>query len=383
MTPQLNSAKLDELVATIEEDIARGDYDGAVALVARDGQVGLHQAIGHSDLAAGRETRIDDVFHLMSITKQLTTVVVLQAIEQGKFTLDTRVAQVIPEFGVKGKHTITVYHLLTHKSGMNEELPAALPPGHHVNIPALVAAVSAERLQHRPGTVVTYNAYAAHAILAEMVCRLDPQKRPFRDILRDELFIPLGMNDTSLSLRADIAARRVPIVARFAEGGLFEPEAFDALNLLATEEAEFAAAGAMGTAMDVFRFSEMMRRGGELENNRFLSTGMVANAISNHTGEQSNDIFDWAREIHGWPDWPAYIGLTFFLRGEGIFPTHMGHTTSPGTFCGEGAGSTLFWVDPERDLSFVFLSAGIMDEADNILRCQKLSDIVVAAADEK
>jgi len=378
----LNQARLDQLIDTMASDIDARTYDGGVVLVARDGEIALHSAIGYSDRDAGRDAQLDDVFHLMSITKQLTTVAVLRAIEAGKFALDTRVAEIIPEFGVKGKHNITVYHLLTHKSGMNEELPAALPPGRHVIIDELVAAVSDERLQRRPGSVVTYNAYAAHAILAAMVCRLDEADRPFREILREEIFEPLGMNSTSLSLRPDLAARRVPIVARFDEGGLFEPEAFNALNLLATEEAEFAAAGAIGTAMDVFRFSEMMRRGGELEGHRCLSEAMVENAVRNHTGDQPNDIFAWAREIHDWPDWPAYIGLTFFLRGEGVFPTHMGHNTSPGTFCGEGAGSTLFWVDPERDLTFVCLTAGIMDEADNILRFQSLSDIVVAAADE-
>jgi CubicO group peptidase (beta-lactamase class C family) len=376
----LNQAALEELVNTIEGDIATKQYDGAVVLVAQHGNIALHRAIGHSDLANGRKTRLDDVFHLMSITKQMTTVVVLQAIERGQFSLDTKIAEIIPEFGIKGKNNITVYHLLTHMSGMNEELPAALKPGEHINIKALVAAVSDERLQRRPGSVVCYNPYAAHAILAEMICRQDREQRPFRKILNDELFQPLAMHDSSLCLRPEIAERRVPIVARFGDGGLFEPEAFNAMNLLATEEAEFAAAGAMGTAMDVFRFTEMLRRGGELDGCRILSQAMVADATRNHTGQQSNDIFDWAREIHNWPDWPAYIGLTFFLRGEGIFPTHMGHNTSPGTFCGEGAGSTLFWVDTERDLSFIFLSAGIMDEAENILRCQKLSDIVVSAA---
>jgi len=57
----------------------------------------------------------------------------------------------------------------------------------------------------------------------------------------------------------------------------------------------------------------------------------------------------------------------------------MGLTTSPGTYSGQGAGSTLFWVDPERDLTFIFLSAGVLEDSDNIIRFQKLSDLVVAA----
>jgi CubicO group peptidase (beta-lactamase class C family) len=203
----LNQAALEELVNAIEGDITEGQYDGAVVLVAQHGDIALHQAIGHSDLANCRKTRLDDVFHLMSITKQMTTVVVLQAIERGLFSLDTKITEVIPEFGVKGKNNITVYHLLTHMSGMNEELPAALAPGGHINIQALVAAVSDERLQRRPGTVVCYNPYAAHAILAEMVCRIDDRQRPFRQILNDELFQPLAMHDSSLSLRPDIAGR--------------------------------------------------------------------------------------------------------------------------------------------------------------------------------
>jgi CubicO group peptidase (beta-lactamase class C family) len=57
----------------------------------------------------------------------------------------------------------------------------------------------------------------------------------------------------------------------------------------------------------------------------------------------------------------------------------MGHCSSPGTYSGQGAGSTIFWVDPERDLTFVCLTAGVLEDSDNILRFQRLSDMVVAA----
>jgi len=44
-----------------------------------------------------------------------------------------------------------------------------------------------------------------------------------------------------------------------------------------------------------------------------------------------------------------------------------------------GAGSTIFWVDPERDLTFVCLTAGLIEESASIMRFQRLSDMVVAA----
>lgn len=373
----LNSQRLSLLRDTIAKDITNEIYHGAVVLVAHHGDIQMHEAIGNSDKQ--RPTQLDDVFSLMSITKQFTTVLVLSVIEQGHFALNTRVADIIPEFGVKGKNNITVYQLLTHMSGMNPELPANLEPGGHISIEKLVAAASEERLHHRPGRTVCYNPYSAHSILAEMVVRTDPGARQFGRIMDEDLFVPLQMQSSSLSTRPELKERKVPIMPAFDQGGLFDPEAFIAMNQLVIEGAEFAAAGAIGSAMDLFRFTEMLRQGGSYQGQNILSRSMVKHAVTNQTGTMPNDIFDFAREMHAWPDWPAYIGLTFFLRGEGVFPTPMGHNTSPATFCGEGAGSTLFWVDPEKDLTFICLTAGIMDEAENILRFQRLSDIVVSA----
>jgi len=377
--PGLDPNAIGRLVKTIEQDISQELYDGAVFILARHGKVAVHEAIGHTDLANKRAARKDDVFHLMSVTKQLTAAIVLAAIDRGDFTLTTKVSEVIPEFGVKGKQNVTVGHLLTQTSGLNAELPFLVPMDQVANIKVLVSAVCNERLHHIPGRMVSYNATTAHALMAEMVCRLDEAKRPFRQIMDDDLFEPLGMKDTSLVLRPDLAERRVPIVARYATPGLFDPVVLEASNYLFTEETEFPAGGAIGTASDLFRFTEMLRRGGELDGIRILSPGIIKNATMNHTGSLSNDIWDYAREMRGWPDWPAYLGLSFFLRGEGIFPTSIGTSTSPGTYSGQGTGSTIFWVDPERDLTFVCLTAGVIEDGDNILRFQKLSDMVVAA----
>lgn len=252
-------------------------------------------------------------------------------------------------------------------------------PHQFLDIRELVKAASAERIFRRPGRVVSYNAMTAQAVLAEMVCRLDAKERRFPQLLREEVFEPLGMGDTSLVLRADLKSRRVPIVARYTREGLFDPKMLESMNMMFTDKAEFPAGGAIGTASDLFRFTEMLRRGGELDGVRLLSKSILAQALTNQTGALPNDIFDYAREMRGWPDFPAHIGLTFFLRGEGLFPTPMGHLTSPGTYSGQGAGSTLFWVDPIRDLTFICLSAGVLEDSDSILRFQRLSDLVVSA----
>jgi CubicO group peptidase (beta-lactamase class C family) len=59
----------------------------------------------------------------------------------------------------------------------------------------------------------------------------------------------------------------------------------------------------------------------------------------------------------------------------------FGTLASPRTHGHQGAGSGVVWVDPARDLCFAMLSAGVMHEADNIERFQRLSDMALAASD--
>lgn len=375
----LSPDALRRLYRTIEADIQGELYDGAVWIVARHGKIAIHEALGHSHKVKQRATRRDDAFHLMSISKQLSTIPVLAAIDRGALALTTPIAEIIPEFGKKGKQNITVFHLLTHTSGLNGELPAMIMPHQFLDVRELVKLVSHERLFRRPGRVVSYNAMSAQAVLAEVVCRLDGRERRFPQLLQEDLFTPLGMHDTSLTLRSDLRERRVPIVARYRREGLFDPNMLESMNAMFSEKAEFPAGGAIGTAADVWRFAEFLRRGGELDGTRLLSPQVLGTALTNQTGNLPNDIFDYAREMRGWPDFPAYIGLTFFLRGEGTFPTPMGQLASKDTYSGQGSGSTLFWVDPVRDLTFVCLTAGAMEDSDSILRFQKLSDIVHSA----
>jgi CubicO group peptidase (beta-lactamase class C family) len=81
----LDPDRLSRLREAVEEDTARGLYDGAVFLVARHGKVVMHEAVGHTDLAKKRKANHEDVFFIMSLTKQMTAVRVLMDIERGKF----------------------------------------------------------------------------------------------------------------------------------------------------------------------------------------------------------------------------------------------------------------------------------------------------------
>jgi CubicO group peptidase (beta-lactamase class C family) len=370
-------ALLARVPAAIEDDVARERYDGAVLLVARAGTVVLHRAIGWTDRACGRRARLDDVFCAFSITKTLTAAMVLRRVDRGELALTTPIAELIPEFGTRGKQNVTVAHLLTHSSGIMSA-PPPVPPETFGDFGAIVAAICEQPLEALPGTEVTYSALNAHAILAEVVRRLAGGRRRFRELLEEEVLGPLAMRDTWLGLRADLASRRVPIVVRDRSPGLFAPDLLEAFNVLLDEAAEIPAAGALTTAADLFRFAESLRTGADP---RLLSPALMRLATTNHTGLRPNRLWNYARELRGWGEFPAFIGLTFWLRGTGIFPTPFGTLASPGTFGHPGAGSTIYWVDPERALTFVLLTAGLIEETRSVERFQRVADLVFASLD--
>ena len=377
----LREDRLEHLRATIADDIARGRYHGAVVCVGRHGEIGLHAAVGHGYREQRTPLALDSVFSLFSLTKAFTNVLVFQAVEQGRLALSTKVSSVIPDFAGGGRETLTIYHLMTHSTG----LPSVFTPrpGMYIDhLDEVVAAICESVHAVEPaGGKVNYSPMVAHALMGEMVRRTDPEGRRYRQIVQDEIFTPLTMADSSVGLRRDLRARK--IVPDFLAGGPLQHLGHSDLGpngAFEEEDAEMPWVGVVSTAHDMFRFVEMLRRGGELDGARLLSPAILDQATCNRTGDKPNELYMQLALARGWAPYPAYIGIGFSLRGEAICHHQFGTLTSPRTFGNHGAGSTLFWVDPERDLTFVCLTAGVMDEGDNIERFQRLSDIAISAA---
>lgn len=373
--------RLAHLRCVIAEDVAAGRYYGAVIAVARAGHLRLHDAIGHADAAGSRPLRLDSVFSIFSVTKAITNVLVLRSIELGRFALTTRISDLIPEFSGGLRNEITVHHLLTHTSGL--PIVFAIKPDMYIDrLDEVVAAVCANiHPAEPPGERVAYSPLANHALLGEALRRTDPNRRSYRAIVHEDLLAPLKMSDTSVGLRPDLRARHVvpdfrgnfPIThpghSNLGPNGAFEEE-----------DAEMPWVGVASTVPDMFRFAEMLRRRGELDGAQILSPATLELATRNWTGEKPNELYKARFQQRGWPPAPAYLGLGFALRGTAVCHHLFGTLTSAGTFGNHGAGSTLYWIDPARDVTFVCLTAGVMDSLDNIERFQRLSDIAVSAA---
>jgi SSS family transporter len=110
--------------AVVNQAIEANKLPGAVVLVGHDGKTVFEQAFGNRALEPTVEPMtVDTIFDMASLTKCLATATsMMQLYEQGKIGLDDAVVKYLPEFGVNGKEKITIRELLTHYSGLPEDV---------------------------------------------------------------------------------------------------------------------------------------------------------------------------------------------------------------------------------------------------------------------
>ncbi|CAN0371903.1 unnamed protein product, partial [Phaeothamnion confervicola] len=267
--------RLARVTQRVEADIAAGRCNGVALRVARHGQWVVDLCEGYADRDAGMPLEPDSVFHLLSLSKALTSTIVLKLVEDGVFQLSTPIAELIPEFGHADKQAINVFHLLTQTGGLPIDTPG-VPPEVIADLEQYAAWTFERPATCRPGEQVAYSVLVAHSVLGLFMQRAT--RRPFGELMQDQLFAPLGMRDTAFGPRADLMARRCPLQAA---SYLLSPAHRHAANIAATHIARISGyathphavvpgGGAFSTLADMWRFTEMLRRGGALEGQGIL-----------------------------------------------------------------------------------------------------------------
>jgi CubicO group peptidase (beta-lactamase class C family) len=374
--------RLTQLQQVIRKEIGTGLYHGAVLRVARAGEI-VFDVVEGSALAGGQQPLSrDSVFNIFSVTKAFTNVLVMQAIEQGRFLLTTPICDLIPEFKGHGREKIRIWHLLSHQAGF--PIIFEVTPGWYIDNFQEIAATVIEHVKpaEPPCEKVSYSPLVNHVLMATAVLRTDPKKRGYRQIVQEEILDPLKMKDTAVGLRADLKARKVvPDFRGNYPIGHKSRNMAGANGAFEDETAEMPWVGIVSTVPDMFRFAEMYRCDGTFDGVRLLSPGILELARRNHTGEKRNELYYQRGKELGLDEVPAYIGLGFMLRGEKLSHHMFGTLTSPRTYGNYGAGTTVFWIDPDRDLTFVALTAGLLEHNANTARFQRWADMIVAALD--
>lgn len=364
----------------IEKDIADGLYYGAAIRVGRAGKLVFDETLGDCYADGKEPVRKDSVFSIFSMTKAFTNILTLRAIEQGRFALTTRIVDIIPEFAGPPRDRATIFNLLTHTSGW-PGMWEIKPGGYVGELKETIADICQFVMgTTEPGERCDYQPVVNHALMGEALVRSDPKGRSLRDIFREDLFEPLQMNDTALGVRRDLQPRHIVPDMRgtlpVETPGRTKPGPY---GIFEEEFAEMPHVGCVSTADDMWRFAEMLRGGGGLEGARILSPASLRLATRNWTGDKENELYRWLALTMGSKGYPAYIGLGFALKGEKVIPSQYGTLTNVGTFGNNGAGSSIYWVDPVADVTFVALTAGVMHEWANMSRFQRYSDAVAAA----
>jgi uncharacterized protein YbbC (DUF1343 family)/CubicO group peptidase (beta-lactamase class C family) len=123
------SGRLGVLDSIVQDAIRDGQIPGAVVLVGHDGQVIYRKAFGERALEPKREAMtVDTIFDIASLTKVVaTTPAVMQLVEKGQIRVNEPAAKYIPRFAENGKEEVTVRELLTHYSGLREDLDLEQP----------------------------------------------------------------------------------------------------------------------------------------------------------------------------------------------------------------------------------------------------------------
>lgn len=278
------------------------------------------------------------------------------------------------------KERINVAHLLTHRAGMPATPNPGLGPEGFAVLADVIEALGSLDVVNEPGANLNYSAAINHALLGEMLRRAYGAES-FRELMREKIFEPAGMTATRFGMPEAWKNHGVPLEVIVANDSWLKPEDIEVLNeVIDRPDAEMPWVGAVSTIDDVFKFTEMLRHQGRTDSGEQLFGPAVLDfATTNQTGDQINDLYGMVAAARHWDAPPGNMGLGMALAGTGTHARFFGPFVSPRTFGSYGAGSSLLWVDPETDVSFCFLSSGVMDEADNVARFQRLSSIAASA----
>ncbi len=332
--------------------VAEGRVLGCAAQVTQDGKTIFLEAYGRRTPLAEEDVTTDQVVRIYSMTKAITSVAVMQLVEQGRLGLDDPVSRYIPEFadvqvgmGEQARpprRAITIRDLLTHTSGLAYSFSC---PPEYVDVYAGAfrrsgtleeagAAMAELPLIHDPGELFTYG--VSTDVLGRVVEVVAGE--PFAAYLNQAIFTPLGMTDTAFEPPVDLEPMHI---VTLVDGALQIDQDHYAAESVRALKPRFASGGGglWSSLRDYTRFLQAMERGGELDGARLLKPGTVA--------------FMTQQQLSPAIDGPQRFGLGFGL--EPPVATSRG-MRGGGRWTWGGAASTYFFVDPQQDLTAVFVT---------------------------
>ena len=346
---------------SLKSAVERKDVPGVVALVTDRKGVIYQGVFGVADVSTGRPLKPDSLFRIASMTKPITSLALMQLVEQGKIGLDDPAEKYLPE--LKDPKVITsfdaktgdyqlrpaarvplVRHFLTHTSGLAYPFTSAIwrdfKPHAGESYPF------GGPMLYDPGEHWHYS--TSIDVVGRLVEVVSGQK--LEDYFHDHIFVPLKMNDTSYNVPESKGPR---LVAQQQRAG----DKMDGDVVLQNQKAQaltiaqpVGGGGLASTADDYGRFMRMFLNGGELDGVRVIKAETIKLMSENQIGAVSVPALKTAL--------PRSADFSFIDDGHdkwsyGFLVTarQMPGMRSPGSLSWGGINNTFFWIDPARGIA--------------------------------
>ena len=333
MTPPKfsGSAALDDAV---NQAIHERRIPGAVLIVGHDGHIVHRKAYGNrAETPTIEPMTLDTIFDCASLTKVVaTTPCLMELFEKGKFRVNDKVTDYIPEFQ-HGDSPVTLRNLMTHFSGLRPDVdlsPAWSGYETGIHLACIDPPTSAPNLHHVYSDI-------NFILLGELVHRLSGET--LAAYAKKHVFEPLGMKDSMFQPPASLIPRiapteKLPKSDELLRGVVHDPTARNMGGIAGH-------AGLFSTGDDLARYCQMMLNLGELDHHRIVSKLTV----EKFTRPQTPSDQPVLRGL-GWDIDSPYSGN----RGE-LFPIgSYGHT---------GFTGTSIWIDPTSKTFVILLTNAI------------------------
>jgi methyl acetate hydrolase len=349
------------LSSFLADSVTRGDVPGVVALVVDRDKVLYLEAFGKMNVARSVPMARDTIFRIASMTKAVTSVGVMQLVEQGKLGLDDDVSKYLPRLKSPlvfskvdeqagsyqtqpAKRPITIRQLLTHTSGIgyswsDRGLSIAQKKTGATNDSELP-------LVNEPGAQWTYG--ASTRVLGEVIEKITGER--IDAYLETHIFVPLGMRDTSYTVPPEKYSRVVTVHQK-ANNAITETQ--NPTPIPATIRGD---GGLFSTASDYSRFVQMILNRGQLGGVRILKESTVAEMSKNQTGSVKVRLQPTADLLRSKP-YPLGAGEDVWGLGFQIAAPKTPNPSmrSPGSLSWAGINNTYYWIDPQKQIGAVIL----------------------------
>lgn len=335
--------------AFAENFASRGDV-GASFCVMRGHEVVVDLWGGWSDESRTVEWQADTLVNHYSVGKAMLGTLVLELVDSGQITLDTRVADVWPEFAAHGKERVTVRHALCHEATV-PALRQQLTDDDLFQWDTMAAALADTAPWWELGTGHAYHTNTYGHLLGEIVRRVTGESpgarlRTLTDRIGSDMYV--GVPDSELERCADVIWDRPGGVPTFdrdeLDGDLlmnalahFNPPGYSSVGLVNTRawrKAEVPSTNGHSTARGVARFCDAL---------------LVPDLVL------SSDIVATASAPQAWGPCPI-LGEDIAF-GLGFSPTSERRPlgTNPRAYGHFGTGGALGFADPDAGIAFGYV----------------------------